>query len=112
MPQESGGEEPAFSTKHGSWCGQDGLSKREYAAIQLRVPNSGQTWLDEMIAESLRDQFAGQALDGLLAYSPEDETSAFFGESDGIDSQESGRLAAGSYVIADATLSARKAVQP
>ena len=38
---------------------------RQYAAIKLRVPDSGCDWLDEMIRKSLRDQFAGQALSGL-----------------------------------------------
>ncbi|MHA7813230.1 MAG: hypothetical protein ACX94C_07565 [Phycisphaerales bacterium] len=38
------------------------MSLRQYAAIQLRVPNSGTDWLDEMIRESKRDEFAGQAL--------------------------------------------------
>lgn len=30
-----------------------GLSKSEYAAIHLRVPESGTEWLDEMIRKSL-----------------------------------------------------------
>lgn len=29
-----------------------GFSKREYAAILLKVPNSGVDWLDDMIRES------------------------------------------------------------
>lgn len=35
-------------------CG--GMSLQEYAAIHLRVPNSGKTWLDEMIKESLAQE--------------------------------------------------------
>lgn len=30
----------------------NGFSKREYAAILLRVPDSGVDWLDDMIKES------------------------------------------------------------
>lgn len=29
-----------------------GLTKREYAAIMLRVPDSGKKWLDDMIKAS------------------------------------------------------------
>lgn len=43
-----------------------GMSLREYAAIHLRVPNSGTDWLNEMIRQSRRDWFAGQALDSLI----------------------------------------------
>ena len=32
----------------------EGMSLRQYAAIKLRVPNSGTDWLDEMIRQSLR----------------------------------------------------------
>lgn len=39
-----------------------GLSIRQYAAIKLKVPNSGTDWLDEMIRQSLRDEFAAKAM--------------------------------------------------
>jgi hypothetical protein len=39
-----------------NWCA--GLTAREYAAIQLRVPESGTPWLDAMIRVRLRDDFA------------------------------------------------------
>lgn len=39
-----------------------GLTKRQYAAIKLRVPDSGEEWLDAMIRQSLRDEFAGKAM--------------------------------------------------
>lgn len=39
----------------------DGMTLRQYAAIKLRVPNSGTDWLDEMIRTSLRDDLAAQA---------------------------------------------------
>lgn len=44
-----------------------GLSAREYAAIKLRVPDSGTEWLDAMIRKSLRDELAAKAMQGLLA---------------------------------------------
>ena len=41
---------------------QPGITLRQYAAINLKVPNSGIPELDDMIRESLRDQLSGQAL--------------------------------------------------
>ena len=41
-----------------------GMTLRQYAAIKLRVPNSGTDWLDEMIEEARRDAFAAAALTG------------------------------------------------
>lgn len=41
-----------------------GLSPRQYAAIQLRVPDSGTAWLDAMIHESLRNEYRKAALAG------------------------------------------------
>ena len=44
-----------------------GLSKEEYAAIHLKVPNSGSEWLDEMIRKAnLRDATLS-AMQGLLS---------------------------------------------
>lgn len=42
--------------------GVSGMSARQYAAIQLGVPDSGQDWLDAMIRRSLLHRYAGQAL--------------------------------------------------
>ena len=39
-----------------------GMTLRQYAAIKLRVPNSGTDWLDEMIRTSLRDDLAAKAM--------------------------------------------------
>jgi len=44
-----------------------GLTSRQYAAIKLRVPHSGAKWLDEMIIESIRDDFALAVLNESLA---------------------------------------------
>lgn len=41
---------------------ETGMSLRAYAAIKLKVPNSGIGWLDDMIKESQRNEFAGQEL--------------------------------------------------
>ena len=65
--KQTGG--PAFP-----WCGDLndcptinlGMTLREYAAIKLRVPDSGAEWLDDMIKQAMRDDFAGQALAGML----------------------------------------------
>ena len=42
-----------------------GMSLRAYAAIRLRVPDSGEDWLDKTIRRARRDEFAGQALAGM-----------------------------------------------
>ena len=44
-----------------------GMTLREYAAIKLRVPDSGTDWLDEMIRKSVRDELAARAMQGFAA---------------------------------------------
>lgn len=44
----------------------DDKQLRQYAAIELRVPNSGVDWLDDMIREARLMDFAGQALVGYV----------------------------------------------
>jgi hypothetical protein len=39
-----------------------GMTLKQYAAIQLRVPRSGDSEIDAMIRESRRAEFAGQAM--------------------------------------------------
>jgi hypothetical protein len=52
---------PAFGwSMQGDCIKQEGMSLREYAAITLKVPDSGTDWLDAMIRKSLRDQLAGE----------------------------------------------------
>lgn len=48
------GSEPAFPVGSGDLRDPVGMSLRQYAAIKLRVPNSGTDWLDEMINEARR----------------------------------------------------------
>ncbi|CAG9205506.1 conserved hypothetical protein [Burkholderia gladioli] len=43
-----------------------GMSLRAYAAIKLRVPDSGIDWLDQMIVTSMRDEFAAKAMHAAL----------------------------------------------
>ena len=59
---ETGG--PAFPRPQG---GDAGMTLRQYAAIKLRVPNSGTDWLDDMVRESLRDELAAKAMQGILS---------------------------------------------
>ena len=68
---------PAFpvSTAEASEGHQDGpntwqfpgMTLRQYAAIKLRIPNSGTDWLDEMIRESLHNEAAVDVLKASLS---------------------------------------------
>ena len=75
---------------------QSGMTLRQYAAIKLRVPNSGTDWLDEMILASLRDDLAAKAMQGMAGSHGYCER--------GWDQKDLSRQA---YELADATLSAR-----
>lgn len=75
---------------------QSGMTLRQYAAIKLRVPNSGTDWLDEMIRTSLRDEFAAKAMQGMAGSHGYCER--------GWDQKDLSRQA---YELADATLAAR-----
>lgn len=81
-----------------------GLSAREYAAIKLRVPDSGTEWLDAMIRKSLRDDFAAKLMQSFVATPDEIATNpgeTFF---DAMDD-----LSESAYQAADAMLKARDA---
>ena len=41
---------------------ETGMTLRQYAAIKLRVPNSGTDWLDKMIREARRDELGARAM--------------------------------------------------
>ena len=62
-------DQPAFpaTEEHGCNIGWSGMSLRQYAAIKLKVADSGVDWLDEMIIKSKRDDLAGKAMQGILA---------------------------------------------
>jgi len=62
---------PAFprSTNRGDYdylIDHPGMSLRAYAAIKLKVPDSGINWLDEMIIKSRRDDFAAKAMEAFI----------------------------------------------
>jgi hypothetical protein len=65
MSDDTGG--PAFPHID-SGCGrfEEGMTLRQYAAIHLKVPDSGTDWLDEMIKKS--------AQYGIIEYSIEETT--------------------------------------
>jgi hypothetical protein len=59
MSEKDGG--PAFPRDH-AHDGHNGMTLRQYAAIKLKVPESGLDWLDEMINKSLRNDLAAMAM--------------------------------------------------
>lgn len=78
---------PAFAAQREYFSDDYGapacMNKRMYAAIKLRVPDSGEEWLDAMIRQSLRDEFAGKAMQAMLALAmtaPTPERAARAGE--------------------------------
>ena len=76
-----------------------GMTLRAYAAVKLRVPRSGIDWLDEMIRDSQRDWFAGQALVALASdFEKANDTREVCAH----------YMSLRSYQIADAMLEARK----
>jgi len=63
------GQEPAYPVQASPWTtipSQEGMSLRQYAAIHLQVPDSGDEWLDKMIRKARRDRFAIAAVEGGL----------------------------------------------
>jgi hypothetical protein len=93
-PINDGG--PAFPSDQAcsSWqCRKPsaGITMRQYAAIKLRVPDSGTDWLDDMIRKSNRDIFAAHAINEVGWYENMDNSAAM------------------AYRIADAMLKAREA---
>ena len=78
-----------------------GMTLRQYAAIKLRVPNSGTDWLDEMILKSLRDELAAKAMPACYA-----EYCAY-ANAQGYSEDWKMGVALASYAIADAMLAAR-----
>jgi len=110
---ETGG--PAFPVgfqKEGCIAMKGGMTIREYAAIKLRVPNSGTDWLDEMIRESLQDELAAKAMQGLIS---NDQDYEIWGDwiENGFEDRQSivNVYAEAAYEIAGALLKAQKAPQ-
>jgi len=48
----------------------EGLNKAEYAAIHLKVPNSGNAEIDVMVRKSLRGELAQKVLVGMVSITP------------------------------------------
>lgn len=91
---------PAFPGLHPSAdCRyqDEGMTLRQYAAIKLKVPNSGTDWLDEMIRTAQRDELAARAMQGNIASMVEGQE---------FDSSMGAEWA---YKVADAMLKAREA---
>jgi hypothetical protein len=82
-----------------------GISLREYAAIKLRVPDSGIDWLDDMIRKSQRDEFAAKAMQAFISAYP---CQAIDREDGGIPA-DSESIADDAYDVADAMLRTREA---
>lgn len=100
MIKNTGG--PAFPSEAGSKAGvmslgSEGMTLRQYAAIKLRVPDSGTDWLDEMILKSHRDELAAKAMQAYFT-----DPSVGFGR----ETIENGTASA--YRIANAMLGAKK----
>lgn len=72
----------------------EGMTLRQYAAIKLRVPESGDEWLDDMIRKSLRDELAAKAMQASRSRS---SNYASWGD-----------IAVDAYEIADAMLKERE----
>lgn len=82
---------PAFPAPAGvQHITEQGMTLRQYAAIKLKVPDSGTDWLDDMIKKSVRDDFAATALHEVVEVCPP-----------GIASQRA-------YEFADAMMKARE----
>ena len=110
---ETGG--PAFPVgfqKEGCIAMKGGMTLREYAAIKLQVPNSGTDWLDEMIRESLQNELAAKAMQGLIS---NDQDYEIWGDwiENGFEDRQSivNVYAEAAYEIAGALLKAQKAPQ-
>ena len=94
---KDGGHAFPRSPRSGIYEGEyDGMTLRQYAAIKLRVPNGGTDWLDEMIRQGLRDEFATKALSVLDVHAH-------------VSAPAADILAKSAYNIADAMLKAREA---
>lgn len=90
--------------------GYGGMSLRQYAAIRLRVPDSGTDWLDDMIKQSLRTDLAAKTLVALLIEPPWNEgaEAAVNAFSKHLECSAEERYARVAYIFADHVLAARE----
>jgi hypothetical protein len=83
------------------------MTLRQYAAIKLKVPDSGTDWLDDMIRESLRDDFAAKAMQSLIEKVVLRDQATGMPQPVVTEVQE--KIARGAYAYADAMLKAKQA---
>lgn len=83
-----------------------GMTLRQYAAIKLRVPDSGTDWLDEMISKSLRDDVAAKVMQGMYNDGTVAQASKLVDDSKNMDA-----VSKWAYAQADAMLRAREVKQ-
>ena len=68
QPINDGGQAfPMGYHPEGNSADHSGMTLRQYAAINLQVPDSGLPWLDDMIVQSNRQRLAAAALQGIMA---------------------------------------------
>ncbi len=82
---------PPSQHSNGFYSTGEGMTLRQYAAIRLRVPESGTDWLDDMIRKSNRNHFAAHAINEVGWYNNINQSAIM------------------AYEIADAMLKARGA---
>ena len=85
---ETGGSAFPLYNRHGDgqlFLAEIGMTLRQYAAIHLRVPNSGTDWLDDMIAKARRLDASDRAMQGLVVgvNRPDPENIAFLARKQG-----------------------------
>jgi hypothetical protein len=108
IPQYTGGSAfpfPAFTYPDADKIfdgGESGMTLRQYAAIKLKVPDSGTEWLDKLIEQSLRDDFAAKAMPSCI--NNESILNAATKAPEWLEG-----IANASYAIADAMIQAREA---
>ncbi|ATF87549.1 hypothetical protein [Burkholderia gladioli] len=90
---------PAFPHPDYLHTGDAGMSMRAYAAIKLRVPDSGIDWLDDMIRTSMQDEFAAKAMQQIIPLCVRDS------RAEGFTYEE--HVAENAFAFADAMLKAR-----
>jgi len=98
---------PTFQTKAVVTPYHPGMTLRQYAAIKLKVPDSGLDWLDAMIVQSRRDELAGMAMQGDWAAQGDNNGVGLF-----VPSATNDLLASSArfyYRMADAMIEAREA---
>jgi len=102
---QTGGPAFPISVLGETLVGQEGMTLRQYAAIKLKVPDSGTDWLDGMILESLRNDFAVKAMQAFISAYP---CQAIDREDGGIPADHES-IAGDAYDVADAMIAAREA---